>query len=148
LKFLGPLAIGYFTSLFNLSIKHANIPSIWKRANIVPIPKPGKPTNIRTSYRPISLLSPVIKILEKLLLPYLTESLPCAKTQHAYRPFHSTVTALLPIATKAAIGFNAPKPPLRTAMVNLDISEAFDAVSHDLLLEKISGSDLLPNIIR
>jgi retron-type reverse transcriptase len=46
------------------------------------------------------------------------------------------------------MGFNAPKPLLRTAMVNLDISKAFDAVSHDLLLEKISESDLNSNIVR
>jgi hypothetical protein len=41
LHFLGPLGIRYLASLYNLA--HANIPSIWKRANIIPIPKPGKP---------------------------------------------------------------------------------------------------------
>jgi hypothetical protein len=45
-KFLGPLAITYLTTLFKLSMAHANLPAIWKRANIVPIPKPGKPANM------------------------------------------------------------------------------------------------------
>ena len=78
----------------------------------------------------------------------MNESLPCARNQHAYRPRHSTVTALLPIATKVAIGFNAPKPPLHTAMVNLDIAKAFDVVSHDLLLEMVSNSELNSNLVR
>jgi hypothetical protein len=111
----------------------------------VPIPKPGKPVNDSLSFRPISLLSPVIKVLEKLILPYLRESLPCASSQQAYRPFHSTTTALLPIATKIAIGFN--QPACRTAMVNLDIYKAFDVVSHDLL-EMISDSALHSNLVR
>jgi hypothetical protein len=144
LKFLGPLAITYLSNLFNLSLTLADILAVWKKAHIVPIPKPGKPANLSTGYRPISLLSPAVKVLERLLLPYITESLPCAPTQHGYRPLHSTVTALLPIATKVAIGFNQN----RTVMVSLDISKAFDLVDHDLLLEKISNTDLQPNVTR
>jgi hypothetical protein len=105
-------------------------------------------THSKASYQPISLLSPVIKVLQRLILPYLNESLPCVRSQHAYRPQHSTVTALLPIGTKVAISFNAPKPPLRTAMVNLDIAKAFDAVSHDFLLEMVSNSVLHSNLVR
>jgi hypothetical protein len=45
LKFLGPKAITYLTNLFNLFFAHDDIPAVWKKANIVPIPKPGKPFN-------------------------------------------------------------------------------------------------------
>ena len=61
---------------------------------------------------------------------------------------HSTITALLPIVTNIAIGFNQPKPASRTVMVSLDISKAFDAVDHDLLLGKISDSTLHSNVVR
>jgi retron-type reverse transcriptase len=61
---------------------------------------------------------------------------------------HSTVTVLLPLATKIAIGFNEKKPASRTATVSLDISKSFDSISHDLLLEKISTTTLHSNIIR
>lgn len=112
LKFLGPLGIAYLTKLFNFSVARANIPAVSKRANIIPIPKPGKPAELSTSYRPISLLSPCVKVLERLLLkvlaPYITESLPSAPTQHGYRPLHSCTTALLPIVTRIATGFNEP----------------------------------------
>ena len=41
---------------------------MWKFAQIVMIPKPGKPNNEVTSYRPISLPPILLKIFEKLLV--------------------------------------------------------------------------------
>jgi hypothetical protein len=143
LKFLGPLGIKYLTKIYNLSIAHAKIPVVWKHANIVPIPKPGKPTDTSTSYCPISLLSPAVKVLER-----LQETLPTTSTQHGYKPLHSTNTALLALATQIAVGFNEPKPASRTAMVALDILKAFDAVDHVLLLKQISETTLHLNIVR
>jgi hypothetical protein len=146
LKFLGPRGIAFLTKLYNLSLARAEIPAVWKRANIVPIPKPGKPANDSKGYRPISLLSPAVKELEHLLLPYCVDFLPSAKTQHGYKAGHSTTTPMLPIVTAIATGFNKPKPASRTALVLLDISKAFNSVNHTLLLEKISGTDLHSNI--
>jgi hypothetical protein len=148
LKHLGPNGIAYLTELYNLFLAHADLPAVWKKANIVPILKPGKPANHSKSYRPISLLSPAVKVLERLLVPSVTTSLPCASSQHGYLPMHSTVTALLPLGTKISIGFNEKKPSSRTATVSLDISKAFDVVSHDLLLEKIMATALHSNITR
>jgi hypothetical protein len=148
LKYLGPKGLDYLTELFNILVANDDIPSIWKKANVIPIPKPGKSTKDSKSYRPISLLSPVVKVLERLLLPYLTDSLPCAPTQHGYRSSRSTVTVLLPVVTNVAIGFNEKKPASRTGMVVLDISKAFNAIDHDLLLEKIAASSLNSNVVR
>ena len=58
---------------------------MWKLANIIPIPKPNKDTNMGTSYRPISLLSVVAKTLEKCLLPYITANITQTPTQHGYK---------------------------------------------------------------
>ena len=68
LKHFGARAIAYLTDLYNLSVSRADIPAIWKSAIIIPVLKPGKPVNDSKSYRPISLLSPCIKVLERLLL--------------------------------------------------------------------------------
>jgi hypothetical protein len=144
LKNLGKRGISYLTELFNLSVANADIPAVSKKAVIIPIPKPGKAAGVSTSYRPISLLSPCVKVLERLLLPYLTASVPSSPTQHNYKAFHSTVTVLLPIVTNIAIGLNRDKPASRTALV----AKAFDAVDHDLLLEKITGTSLHSNVIR
>jgi len=48
------------------------MPSIWKHAQIILILKPGKPEN-PSSYRPISLLSVVGKLFEKILLKRITK---------------------------------------------------------------------------
>ena len=48
-------------SLINKSWRTSEIPSNWKNALIMPIPKPGKDLSKPTSYRPISLLSCVGK---------------------------------------------------------------------------------------
>ena len=84
LKQLGPPGIQYLTKLFNLSIQSADIPSIWKQAKIIHIPKVGKPRPLGTSYWSISLLCFAIKVLERLLLPYLNLHLNLSDTQHGF----------------------------------------------------------------
>ena len=146
LKHFGRRAISYLTSLFNLSLSSSNLPSIWKQALIIPVPKPGKPAPNSTSYRPISLLCPASKVLERCILPLLSPLSP-SSSQHGFRPNHSTTTALLPTVSRIANGFNERKPPLRTATVAIDISKAFDAVQHSLLLDQICDTDLHPNLV-
>jgi hypothetical protein len=135
LKHLGHYALRYRTELFNLSICYAEIPAIWKSAIIVPILKPGKSPDQNLSYRPISLLSPAAKILERLLYPEIRPALPIAKFQHDYTSFHSTVTALLPFVTRVAVGFNDVKPACRSALLALDISKVFNSLDHTVLIE-------------
>ena len=148
LKHLGPRGLQYLTHLFNLSVQSADIPSIWKQAAIVPIPKPGKPRHLGTSYRPISLLCPSIKVLERLLLPELRDHLPLADSQHGFRQQRSTTSALLPLAQKVAEGFNQKTPPLRTVAMAIDFSKAFDTVNHTKLIDSISQTTLHSNTVR
>ena len=51
------------TSLLNLSLRTGRVPEEWKRSSVVPIPKKS-PATTPNSYRPISLLSIVSKVLE------------------------------------------------------------------------------------
>ena len=94
------------SDLFNLSYQHANLPAIWKHATILPILKAGKPEDQGTSYRPISILCPASKVLEKLMLNRIGPHLHLADTQHGYRPGRSTVSALMPLAQRVVTGFN------------------------------------------
>ena len=148
LRHLGPTAIAYLCLLFNLSLAHANLPAIWRQAIIIAIPKPGKPNTQGTSYRPISLLSPTVKVLERLVLPYLQAGFTFAESQHGFRQARSTTTALLPITESIARGFNEPKPPTRTTILAIDFSKAFDTVPHHRLLHRILQSNLHNNLIR
>ena len=51
------------TRIFNLSVKTGTFPSLWKKSNIVPIPKSGD-NQSPTNYRPIPLLPTLGKLLE------------------------------------------------------------------------------------
>ena len=90
LKHLGPLALGYLTKIFNLSLATSQIPDIWKSSTIIPLLKPNKPAEESSSYRPVSLLCPGIKLMERLLLPTLQENLEVPDVQHSFRGKDST----------------------------------------------------------
>ena len=148
LKHLGPKGLDYLTGIFNLSVKHSQIPAIWKQSKIVPLLKPGKDPADSNSYRPVSLLCPAIKVLERLILPSLTEHLQVPEIQHGFRSDHSTVTALHDFNQVIAEGFNQKKPAHRTVLLQLDLSKAFDMVNHDKLLKDLNNSTLPPDIKR
>jgi hypothetical protein len=122
------------------------IPHIWKLAKIVPIPKPNKDPSLGSSYRPISLLSPIAKTLEKIVLPHITQNIPNIPTQHGFKSKHSTNTALHHINETIAEGFNSKKPHSRTIIVALDMSKAFDTVDTHILIKKIQNTNIPPTI--
>ncbi|KAF2348786.1 Reverse transcriptase domain [Trinorchestia longiramus] len=140
--------ISYPANTFNLSLSHATIPSIWKTAIIITIPKLGKPPSLSSSYRHISLLCPAVKVLERLLLPHLTAAIPLLDSQHGFRPLHATTSALLPLSHTIAVGFNQHRPPLRTTIMAIDFSKAFDTVPYPQLISQISSLPLNHHIVR
>src|SRR2546425_768518 len=119
-----------------------------KLAKIIPIPKPNKDPCAGTSYRPISLLSSIAKTLEKVLLPYLTNNIPQIKNQHGFKTLHSTNTALHQLTNQITQGFNKKQPPLRTIVVSLDLSKAFDTVNIHSLINKLHQTTVSNTIIK
>ena len=106
LKKLAQGAINYLTNIFNLSISTGRIAEIWHKAIIIQILKSGKDNDIGTKLRPISLLCPAAKTLEKLLLPKILTHTPFHPAQHGFRSKHSTCTALSTITADIAVGFS------------------------------------------
>ena len=148
LKHLGPVAIAYLTQLYNIALNSNNIPHTWKLAKIVPIPKPHKDAGMGTSFRPISLLSPIAKTLEKVILPHITQNIPNKEHQHGFKQKHSTTTALHNINNTIIKGFNEKRPPARTVMVALDMSKAFDTVNIHTLIHKTHQTNIPPTILK
>ena len=77
LKSLSPLALQELLSIFNSSFSLAHFPQTWRVATIIPLLKAGKSPSEVASFRPISLTSCVVKLLERILanrLYYIAET--------------------------------------------------------------------------
>ena len=82
--------------LFNMIANKALFPTKWKISKIAPIFKDGDKQDV-SNYRPISLLSAVSKLLEKLIFEKMAPIVcPTLKPdQHGFKPKRSTITNLL-----------------------------------------------------
>ena len=94
------------------------------------------------SYRPISILSPVARIAERILLPEIQQATDLPKQQHGFRKRHSTVTAISTLVEDVIDGFNERPSPRRTIAVALDLKKYFDTVNLDQLIELILESQI------
>ena len=123
--------------IVNLSIKYSKVPDKLKIAKVIPVHK-KKDKDIPGNYRPISLLSSINKILEKVICKRLTDFLEKHKVlfkyQFGFRKGHSTVQAVIEIVDN--IIDHIEKGSL-VAGIYLDLSKAFDCVDHEILLHKL-----------
>lgn len=67
LKALPKKGIQSLTNIINNCLKFSYFPDCWKEAKVIAICKPNKISSCPLSYRPISLLSSLSKILEKIV---------------------------------------------------------------------------------
>ena len=148
LKHLGINGFIFLSKLFTNCVNSSIIPPLWKVGRIIPLLKPGKPADEGKSYRPISLLSPAAKLLEKLILPELQSAIQLKNHQHGFRKGRSTLTALHEISEHIKTGLNKRKPVDRTILVAIDLSKAFDTVNHEILFNDIKILPLNHNIKR
>ena len=80
LKSLGPLALQELLSIFNSSFSLAHCPRIWRVVTIIPLLKTEKSPSEVASFRPISLTSCVVKLLERIIanrLYYIAKQTTC-----------------------------------------------------------------------
>jgi exonuclease III len=127
------------STLANLSFANGHFPTSFKTAQLLPLlKKQGLNKSELSNYRPISNLNTVSKLLERLALsrlrPQLTGSSNFSKLQSAYRSGCSTETALLSILDGL---YQAIDNKETAVLVSLDLSAAFDTISHDILLNRL-----------
>lgn len=149
LKRLPNSAVLYFCFIINCCLKLQYFPQTWKTAKVIPIIKPNKPLDSVHSYRPISLLSSLSKILEKVLKERIWKFNHQHKiipvNQFGFKPFHSTVHQIKRICNHINTGFNNGNS---TVLVTLDIEKAFDSVWYNGLLYKMIQLNFPLYIIR
>ena len=120
-----------------LSIIQSKFPEAWKLAKVIPIHKKGDKID-RKNYRPVSILSPLSKVLEKVvyeqIYSYFNRNHIFHPNLHGYRANRSTQTALLQMYDRWVRAANDGK---LSGIVFLDLSAAFDLVDPELLISKL-----------
>lgn len=125
------------TDLFSSSLSLSTVPDIWKRANLTPIHKKDDKTLVE-NHRPISLLSPLGKTLEKIvhkhLHNFLLENNVITPFQSGFTPGDSTVNQLVDLYNTFSRALDEGK---EVRVIFCDISKAFDRVWHKGLIAKL-----------
>jgi hypothetical protein len=124
--------------IFNRSLITGIFPEALKASRIVPIYKSGPPTSC-DNYRPIALVSPISKIIKKIVSIKLTNHLELNKLiyehQYGFLRNKSTEHNLLHVINNISTALNENKYCIG---IFLDLKKAFDTCSHRILLDKLN----------
>ena len=127
--------------IFNLSLSAGKFIDDFKQAKVFPVLKKGDP-RVMNNYRPISLLSCVSKILEKIMYRRLTKFLIHQNffydLQFGFRKSYCTSDAITFMIDKISKAFDRKE---MTLAIFLDLSKAFDPkplINHSILLQKLN----------
>jgi len=133
--------------IFQKSINTGMFPDTWKRANVQPVHKKND-RQVKSNYRPISLLPICGKLLEKIVFDqvyfYLNSNNLLSKNQSGFRPGDSTIYQLISITSSIYKSFENYD---ETRAVFLDISKAFDKVWHAGLIHKLKCNGISGNLL-
>ena len=137
IKYVKNVIMEPLTVIINQMLNVGIFPDSLKISKVIPIYKKGDNT-IFSNYRPISLLPSISKIFEKIILEQITTYLDTNnlihKHQCGFRKNHSTEYAALHIVNYLNYELDRNRTPTN---VYLDLSKAFDTLSHNILLRKL-----------
>ena len=137
LKISTPALAAPLTKLLNFCIETSTWPKDWKLSNVYPAHKKDDRTS-KTNYRPISVLSIIPKMLEKIKFDQLYDAF-CptfSKNMSGFLRGHSCCSALIKITDDWRLALDQKK---NVGVVAIDLSKAFDSICHNLLLAKLGA---------
>ena len=137
LKELAPILSEPLSIITNLSMRSGIFPDLMKLAEVVPLHK-SKSRENETNYRPISLLTTMSKVVEKVVYErvyqFLVKTGQICETQYGFRPRHSCEHAVAQVIGSVLKNLENNK---NTIAVMLDLSKAFDTISHMIMIQKL-----------
>ena len=124
--------------IFNLSLEKGIFPSKLKSSRTIPLHKAGS-KELCDNYRPISLLSSLSKILEKIVSVKLVNHLDLNKLlyehQYGFQKGKNTEHNLLHVINYVSKALNSGEYCIG---IFFDLKKAFDVVSHKILFKKLA----------
>lgn len=135
--------------LFRKSLDIGRLPEDWKTAQITPVFKDKGSRSDPARYRPVSLTSNIVKVLERLinteLLRHLCDNDLISKSQFGFLPKHSTTDQLCYLMHDL---MGALEKKQHAAAVFLDIEAAFDTVPHAAIRQKLPAYGIRGKLFR
>lgn len=125
-----------FTDIFNISLRQAIVPSGFKAATIIPVPKKSSPSCFN-DYRPVALTPIIMKCFERLVMAHIKSTLPSTLDpyQFAYRAKRSTEDAISSALHPALTHLDKKDSYVR--MLFIDFSSAFNTIIPQQLICKL-----------
>ncbi|KAK3537073.1 hypothetical protein QTP70_001225, partial [Hemibagrus guttatus] len=139
LQTISPDLLPFITTVINGSLTSGHLPTVFKKARVIPIlKKPALDPSEISNYSPVSLLSFLSKILECVVYNQLSDYISCR------------ITSMIPtsLASKQHIAQRLPfwqslrnymfrSAKLSSVLILLHLSAAFDTVNHKTLLSTL-----------
>ncbi|KAI3351053.1 hypothetical protein L3Q82_005595 [Scortum barcoo] len=124
------------TDIFNTSLSQAKVPTCFKAATIIPVPKKTHITSLN-DYRPVALTPIMMKCFERLVKDHIISKLPPTfdPLQFAYRPNRSTEDAICSALHLSLTHLEEKNTHVR--MLFLDFSSAFNTIIPQHLVGKL-----------
>ena len=149
LKKLPKQYLEYLLNIFNLSFSTGKILKSWKSSIVIPTVKPDKDIMLTDSYRPISLLPCIPKLLEKIINKrlnfHLESNFKLSSSQNGFRKRLSTIDQIAKLENCIRTTYIERKICL---VIFIDLSKAYDTIWHAGLIYKLQQSGLKGKILK
>ena len=136
------------SDIINTSLRNGIVLESFKRALVKPLHKKAGLELLEKNYRPVSNLSYISKLVERVVAAQLVSHIEShgmmEAHQSAYHSSHSTETALLKVKTDIIQALDSQEV---ACLILLDLSAVFDTIDHDILLHRLKSRFAVTGVV-